>query len=168
MGGQSHASAALSPRKKNGTHCTGAWVGLKANLDRGGKSHFHQDSTPRPFSPQRIAVPVTIFRTAGTFVKRDKRTWNYQSRTWSIQYFLHFSWISIVASSTDKDVWNCDTSTHPVWHSQVRLYILALCRNHMYIYITWTKFMPMIPGVAGRVSTLTPISLQYNHLLLSR
>jgi hypothetical protein len=45
-GVQSHASAALSPQKKNGTHCTGAWVGLKADLDRCGKSHLHRDSIP--------------------------------------------------------------------------------------------------------------------------
>ena len=36
--GQRHAPAALYPREKPGTHCTGGWVGPRAGLDRRGKS----------------------------------------------------------------------------------------------------------------------------------
>ena len=32
--GQRHAPAALYPRERPGTHCTGGWVGPKAGLDR--------------------------------------------------------------------------------------------------------------------------------------
>jgi hypothetical protein len=37
--GQGHDPAALYPRESLGTHCTGGWVGLRAGLDRCGKSH---------------------------------------------------------------------------------------------------------------------------------
>jgi len=36
--GQRHAPAAPYPRERSGTHCTGGWVGLRAGLDRCGKS----------------------------------------------------------------------------------------------------------------------------------
>jgi len=32
--GQCHAPAALYPRERPGTHCTGGWVGPRAGLDR--------------------------------------------------------------------------------------------------------------------------------------
>ena len=31
--GQRHAPAALYPRERRGTHCTGGWVGPRAGLD---------------------------------------------------------------------------------------------------------------------------------------
>ena len=49
--GQSHASAALYPRERPGTHCTVSWVGPMAGLDRCGKSRPHRDSIPGPSSP---------------------------------------------------------------------------------------------------------------------
>jgi len=45
------APAALYPRERPGTHCTGGWVGLRAGLDRCGKSRPHRDSIPGPSSP---------------------------------------------------------------------------------------------------------------------
>ena len=45
MRGQHHAPATPYPRERPGTHCTGGWVGLRASLDRCGKSHGHEDST---------------------------------------------------------------------------------------------------------------------------
>ena len=36
--GQRHAPAALYPRERPGTHCTGGWVDPRAGLDRCGKS----------------------------------------------------------------------------------------------------------------------------------
>jgi hypothetical protein len=44
-GGQRHAPAALPPERL-GTHCTGGWMGQRANLDRCGKSRPHRDSIP--------------------------------------------------------------------------------------------------------------------------
>ena len=49
--GQRHTPAALYPRERPGTHCTGGWVGLRAGLDRCGKSRPHRDSIPGPSSP---------------------------------------------------------------------------------------------------------------------
>jgi len=43
--------AALYPRERPGTHCTGGWVGPRAGLDRCGKFHPHQDLIPGPSSP---------------------------------------------------------------------------------------------------------------------
>ena len=54
--GQRHSPAALYPRERPGTHCTGSWVGPRAGLDRCGKSRTHRDSIPGPSNTQ----PVTI------------------------------------------------------------------------------------------------------------
>jgi hypothetical protein len=52
VGSQRHASAALPPGKKPGTHCTGGWVGPRTGLARCGKSRPpHQDSIPGPPRP---------------------------------------------------------------------------------------------------------------------
>jgi len=40
VGGQCHASAALTPGKGPGTRCTGGWVGPGAGTDGCGKSGF--------------------------------------------------------------------------------------------------------------------------------
>ena len=45
-----HAPAALYPRKRPGTHCTGGWVGPRAGLDRCRKSRPDRDSIPGPSS----------------------------------------------------------------------------------------------------------------------
>jgi hypothetical protein len=42
--GQRHAPAALYPRERPGTHCTGGWVSPRAGMDRCGKSRLHRDS----------------------------------------------------------------------------------------------------------------------------
>ena len=49
--GQRHAPAALYPRERPATHCTGGWVGPRACLDRCGKSPLYRDSIPGPSSP---------------------------------------------------------------------------------------------------------------------
>jgi hypothetical protein len=51
VGGQRHAPAALSPRKRPCTHRTGGWVGSRACLDKCGKSRLHWDSIPGPSIP---------------------------------------------------------------------------------------------------------------------
>ena len=39
------------PREGPGTNCIGGWVGIRAGLDRCGKSRPHRDSIPGPSSP---------------------------------------------------------------------------------------------------------------------
>ena len=56
MRGQLHVPAALYPRKRPGTHCTGGWVGHRAGLDRCEKSRPHRDSIPGPSSLQPVAI----------------------------------------------------------------------------------------------------------------
>jgi hypothetical protein len=51
VGGQYHAPAALFPRKRADTHCTGDWVGCRAGLDGCGKPRSHGDSIPRLSNP---------------------------------------------------------------------------------------------------------------------
>jgi hypothetical protein len=53
VGGQRHASAALYPQERPGTHCTGGWVGSRAGLDRCGIS-------PPPDFDHRTVQPVAI------------------------------------------------------------------------------------------------------------
>ena len=58
--GQRHAPAALYPRERPGTHCTGGWMGPRAGPDRFGKSRPHQVSIPGPSSPYPVAIPTTL------------------------------------------------------------------------------------------------------------
>jgi len=48
---QHHALAALYPRERRGTHCTGGWVGPRVGVYMCGKSRPHRDSIPGPYSP---------------------------------------------------------------------------------------------------------------------
>jgi len=50
--GQRHAPAALYPRERPGTHCTGGWVGPRAGLDRCGKSRPPPGFVPRNVQPE--------------------------------------------------------------------------------------------------------------------
>ena len=60
MRGQLHFSAAIYPRERAGTHCTGGWVGPRAGLDKCGKSRHHRHSIPRPSSPYPVDIPTTL------------------------------------------------------------------------------------------------------------
>jgi len=52
VGGQRYTPAALSSEKKEtGTHCAGGWVGLRAGLDRRGKSGPHRRLNPESSIP---------------------------------------------------------------------------------------------------------------------
>ena len=58
--GQRHAPAAPYPQETPSTHCTGGWVGLRAGLDRYGKSLPHRDLIPGPSRPYSVAIPTTL------------------------------------------------------------------------------------------------------------
>jgi hypothetical protein len=49
-------------RKRPVSLCTGGWVGLRACLDRCGKSLPHWDSISGPTSPQLVAIPTELSR----------------------------------------------------------------------------------------------------------
>ena len=80
MRDQRHAPAALYPRERPGTHCTGGWVGPRAGTDRCGKSRPHRDSLPGPAarsqSLYRLSCPAH-----GTGKNIDKRQ-NCRSQNW--------------------------------------------------------------------------------------
>jgi len=61
LGGQLHALAALPPWKRASPHCPGSWMGLRASLDRCGKSHPHWHLISGPSSPWRVTIPSTLF-----------------------------------------------------------------------------------------------------------
>jgi hypothetical protein len=61
MRGQRHAPATLYPWERPGTHCTGEWVGPRADLDRCGKSR-----PPPGFDPQPVASCYTDYATRPT------------------------------------------------------------------------------------------------------
>jgi hypothetical protein len=64
--GQRQAPAALHPRERPGTHCTGGWFGPRAGLDRCGKSRLTWIRSPdRPARSQslyRLSYPAHGFR----------------------------------------------------------------------------------------------------------
>ena len=51
MRGQRHAPAALYPRERPGTYCTGGWVDPRAGLDKCGKSRPPPGFDPRAVQP---------------------------------------------------------------------------------------------------------------------
>jgi len=55
--GQRHVPAALNPRERPGTHCTGGWVGPRAGLGRCGKS-----APPGIRSPDHPARSQSLYR----------------------------------------------------------------------------------------------------------
>ena len=62
--GQRHAPAALYPRERPGTHCTGGWVGPRAGLDRCEKSRPPPGFDPRSVQP--VASRYTDYATRRT------------------------------------------------------------------------------------------------------
>jgi len=58
VGGGCHAPAALHPRKRFGTPCTGGWVGHTAGLDGCGKSRPPPGFEP----PDRPAHSESLYR----------------------------------------------------------------------------------------------------------
>ena len=54
-GPTSHPSRSL-PWERPGTHCTGGWVGPRADLDRCRKSHPHRKLIPGPSTPKSVAI----------------------------------------------------------------------------------------------------------------
>jgi len=78
--GQRHASAALYPRERLGTHCTGGWVGPWAGLDRCGKSR----PLPPEFDPwtvQPVASRYTDYATRPTHLMSSsaKNDWKWEN-----------------------------------------------------------------------------------------
>ena len=67
MKGQRHAPAALYPRERHGTHCTGGWVGHRAGLDRCGKSRPPPGFDPRTVQP--VASRYTDYATQPTSIR---------------------------------------------------------------------------------------------------
>ena len=75
VNGQRYATAAL-PLDRPGTHCTGGWMGLGADLDGCGKSRHHRRLNTKPSSRYRIAVATTLSRlTSRVHTTSKSRVW---------------------------------------------------------------------------------------------
>ena len=61
FGVQRHALPALPSRKRRDMHCKGSREGLRAGLDRCGRSSLHRDSVPGQSSQQRVALRFIYF-----------------------------------------------------------------------------------------------------------
>jgi hypothetical protein len=71
VGGQRHVPAVLPAGKRSGTHCIGGWVGLRAGLDRCGKSRPHRHSIPGP--------NIKVLKISITYAKETENT-RYKGR----------------------------------------------------------------------------------------
>ena len=153
MRGQRHPPAALYPRERPSTHCTGDWVGPRAGLDRCGKS------LPPPGFDLRTVQPVasryTDWATLLTIVKRDVANystlvlllmnfainWLYRRISQPLKYWLLQTWT--VAWQTSllgayclpqprKVAWQtswlrASRSLSTAWFSQPRQFPVTLC-----------------------------------------
>jgi len=59
VSGQQYAPAALHPRERTSTHCTGDWVGPNAGLDER-KISSPLGFDPGSSSPQSVAIPTEL------------------------------------------------------------------------------------------------------------
>jgi hypothetical protein len=69
VSGQQHAPAALYPRERPGTPCTGGWVGPRAGMDRRGKSRPSSGFDPRTVQPVAQSLYRPSYRPT---IARDK------------------------------------------------------------------------------------------------
>ena len=60
VSGQQHAPAALYPRERRGTHCTGDCVGPRTGLEQAEKSRSHRDSIPDLPARSSVAIPTEL------------------------------------------------------------------------------------------------------------
>ena len=65
VSGQQHAPAALYPRERPGTHCTGGWVGHRAGLDG------RKISSPPGFDPTAYIYTHTYYKRSPSYNSVD-------------------------------------------------------------------------------------------------
>jgi hypothetical protein len=93
VSGQRHAAAALYPRERPGTHCTGGWVGLRAGLDRCGKSR----PPNRIRSPDRPACSQSLYRLSYPAHKLPLNTAQYSGKA-QFRPRVHCRWYACLLS----------------------------------------------------------------------
>jgi len=52
----------LYSRRRPGCHSLFGWMGLRAGLDRNGKTRLHWNSIPGPTSPYRVPLRTALYR----------------------------------------------------------------------------------------------------------
>jgi len=94
--GQRHALAALYPRERPGTHCTGGWVSHRTGLYRGGKFRPYRDLIPGPSSYTAIPTTLPGSHTDKGYVLKVTackiRSWNWQVDCHKL--YIIFTWVS--------------------------------------------------------------------------
>jgi len=58
----------LYPRERLGTHCVGAWMGLRASLDRCGKSRPPPGFDPRTAQPVDLSTLLDVIESTEAFL----------------------------------------------------------------------------------------------------
>jgi hypothetical protein len=76
VGGPRHAPAALTPGKRPGTHCIGAWVDPRAGLDGCGKSRPPPGFDPRTVQPVASRYTDWAIPAPSDMVKKSKNCKN--------------------------------------------------------------------------------------------
>jgi len=67
VSGQQHAPAALNPRERPGTHCTGGWVGPRVGLVKGKAVPLHAWTGPEGSRKLRLPDFVTTAQDGSRF-----------------------------------------------------------------------------------------------------
>ena len=78
VAGQRHATAALPPQGRTGTHCTGSWVFPRAGLDRCGKT------SPQPGFDPRAVPRVPSRYTDWAIAARDSHNNQHRTGYWGV------------------------------------------------------------------------------------
>ena len=131
MRGQPHAPAALYPRERPGTHCTGSWVGPRAGLDRWGKSRppptgiWSPDRPARSQSLDRLSYPAHLYYIGlckYTFAQRRNRlATHFSERFLVVKRRVSVMLFSLAFIFCARDGRNITVMYFPYMHSQAGL-----------------------------------------------
>jgi len=122
----------LYPRERPGTHCTGGWVGLRAGLDRCGKSRLHRDSIPT----DRQARSESLYRLSNSSLPAEtRRSWYIPRIVFYDSYFIVQGvplatepGISLIILTSMKILQrNLNRSTFVVWEIKRNVSVVCVC-----------------------------------------
>ena len=155
MRGQRHAPAVPYPRERPGTHCTGGWVGLRAGLDRCGKSHLTGIRSPDRPGPRQSLYRLSYRAHFLHFISSDCNELFFSSKG-------HF-YSSVLGTAVDRkgpklhapaifSYWLYSKFNknlgHPVWVWTDLQSLTPQCRLHVTLFVqksnkeTLSEFVP--------------------------
>jgi len=105
-GRKPHAPAALPPRKKPGTNCTGGCMDLGAGMDGSGKYRQYRVSNPGPTNYTDYALPV-VYRYPA---QRDSSL-----TTWGVKNLIQKRWYGTWMSLVNRGVFQQTAFNTALW-----------------------------------------------------